>query len=508
MTSKQNSQEHTTSVSARSAFKSLEIVLYQLSHHLHQPLQVLFGKSDSFDNDTRLQIASIKDTLGNLEFLLRSTLKERSHIANGDFTRADDQLLEKVQVDTILRALATSTSIVDHTEFCKFCVKTMADLYHCRYAFIGCVKSDGQHVQTQAVWAGDRFAENFEYSLAGTPCADILTFTKELIPTGARELYPADELLVQMGIDSYFGAPILNKDKGVIGLISVMDTKPMQPTEWTAPILGVFAARLALEIERKQVMDELSALNNTLEERIKERTKALEIVNDELKSFSYSVSHDLRAPIRAVNSFTELLTEDFGHELSEDARTVVTRIKNAGLRLENITVELLRLAKISNSELTIQKVDLSALVTNILATLTEQDPHRAVEFTIQPGLSIWADEKLLRIALENLLGNAWKYTRKNALTRISFGKITDNDKDSFYIKDNGVGFDEKFMNKLFIPFERLHSDTEFEGNGIGLATTLRAISRHRGDVWAKSTPGDGACFYFNLGMAKPIIEKT
>ena len=508
MTSKQNNQEQTTSLSARSAFKTLEIVLYQLSHHLHQPLQILFGKSDSFDNDTRLQIASIKETLSNLEFLLRSTLKERSHIASGDFTRADDQLMEKVQVDTILRALASSTSIVDHVEFYKFCVKTMAELYGCRYAFIGCLKEDGQHVQTQAVWAGDEFAENFEYSLEGTPCQDILTFNKELIPTGARELYPTDELLVHMGIDSYFGAPILNKEKGVIGLISVMDTKPMQPTEWTAPILGVFAARLALEIERKQAMDELSALNNTLEERIKERTKALEIVNDELKSFSYSVSHDLRAPIRAVTSFTDILTEDYGHELSDDAMAIVTRIKNAGLRLENITVELLRLSKISSSELTIQKVDLSALVNNILYTLTEQEPQREVDLKVQPGLSIWADEKLLRIALENLLGNAWKYTRKNDITRISFGKTTDDAVDAYYIKDNGVGFDETFINKLFIPFERLHSDTEFEGNGIGLATTLRAISRHRGDVWAKSSPGNGACFYFMLGSDKPIIEKT
>lgn len=508
MTSKHTSQETTTGLSARSAFKSLEIVLYQLSHHLHQPLQKLIVKSDTFDNDTRLTITSVKETLDNLEFLLRTTLKERSHIADGDFTRADDELLEKVQVDTILRTLAASTSVIDHTEFYRFSVKAMAELYGCRYAFIGCLKEDGQHVQTQAVWASDRFAENFEYNLDGTPCADILTFNKELIPTRASELYPHDELLAQMGVDSYFGAPILHKDKGVIGLISVMDTKPMQPTEWTAPILGVFAARLALEIERKQAIDDLSQLNNTLEERIKERTKALEIVNEELKSFSYSVSHDLRAPIRAVSSFTNILLEDHLDELSQEAADVVNRIRNAGQRLDNITNELLRLSRISNSELMIKKVDITQVVSDIMTILQEQEPERKLELHIQPGLSAWADEKLLRIALENMLGNAWKYTRNNKLTRIEFGKTMEDGTESFFIRDNGVGFDEKFVKKLFVPFERLHSDTEFEGNGIGLSTTLRAISRHRGDVWAKSIPGNGACFYFNLGSTKPILETS
>jgi signal transduction histidine kinase len=494
----------TGNLSASSAFKSLEIVLFQLSRHLNVPVQKLLARSELYDNETRLTIATIKDTLNNLEYMLRTTLRERATIIDDDLTRADEQLLNRVQVDNVLRALATSTSITDHNEFYRFCVRTMAELYGCRFAFIGLLQEDRQHVRTLAVWAGDKFAENFEYSLIGTPCADILTFNKELIPTGASTLYPQDDILIHMGIDSYFGAPILHKDKGVMGLISVMDTEPMQPTEWTAPVLGVFAARLALELERQHSMDALAELNETLEARIRERTHSLEVVNEELKSFSYSVSHDLRAPIRAVKSFTDILIEDHGDELSANAKDIVNRIHKAGNRLDNIVQDLLRLSRISNAELLIQKVPISFMVRDILNALHETAPERVAQFNIEPGLTCWADESLLRIVLENLLGNAWKYTRDNELTTIEFGLNSTGANESFYIKDNGVGFDETFKHKLFVPFERLHSDVEFEGTGIGLATTLRAINRHQGKIWAESSPGEGACFYFNLGYTKPI----
>jgi signal transduction histidine kinase len=381
-------------------------------------------------------------------------------------------------------------------------------LYGCQFAFIGLITDSKKSVKTQAVWAGEGYADNFEYELEGTPCAEIINMEKELIPTNASQLYADDELLVSMNIDSYFGAPILTKEHGVIGLVSVMDVNPMELNEWTAPVLGVFASRLAIELQRKRAVDELQQLNNTLEERIIERTRDLEASNRELAAFSYSVSHDLRAPVRTINSFMNILFEDFGDQFSSEASDYLKRIKRAGTKLDNLIDDLLELSRVTRTEMLRKRVDISRLVYEEIQILKEMSPDRNVDIRIAEKLESWGDEGLIKILFQNLLSNAWKYTAQNENPIIEIGRVESKDNNNFFIKDNGIGFDMKYSDQLFQPFQRLHTDQEFEGNGVGLATIMRIIIRHGGEIWPESEVGKGTTFYFTLGKSIPITQQN
>jgi light-regulated signal transduction histidine kinase (bacteriophytochrome) len=353
-------------------------------------------------------------------------------------------------------------------------------------------------VRTLAVWAGDGFAPNFEYNLDGTPCKDILDLRKELIPQDASRLYADDLMLVQMGIDSYFGAPLISSNGTMLGLMSVMDTKPMELTRWTAPILGVFASRVAVELERKAATDSLRELNASLEQRILQRTTELEAANKELEAFSYSVSHDLRAPLRAVDGFSQLLLEDYAQMLDESGRDYLRRIRGGAQHMSAVIDDLLKLSRVTRAPLQPEEVDLSAHAYEILADLKSSAPDRQVRIDIATGLRGMGDPGLLRIVLENLLHNAWKYSGKKPESHIRFGAELRDGALVFTVRDNGAGFDMKFADKLFGAFQRLHPREEFEGTGIGLATVARIIRRHGGKVWAEAVPGAGATFYFTL----------
>jgi light-regulated signal transduction histidine kinase (bacteriophytochrome) len=284
----------------------------------------------------------------------------------------------------------------------------------------------------------------------------------------------------------------------------------MELNEWTAPVLGVFASRLAIEIERKRAVDDLQALNESLEERIKERTHELEASNRELAAFSYSVSHDLRAPVRTINAFMDVLYEDFGEQIPEEAFDNLNRIKRAGKKLNQLIDDMLGLARVSRAEMVRQRVDIGKIARNEQALLQEQNPDRRVEVTIMPEIQVWGDEGLLTILYQNLLSNAWKYTARNKdPAKIEVGMQKGEHGESvFFVSDNGVGFDMRYADKLFRPFQRLHSEEEFEGNGVGLATILRIVNRHGGTIWAESEVGKGATFYFTLGESLPIKRKT
>lgn len=496
-------------INDRSAHKVLELLLYNLDQNVMHSVDALLKSAESLDAEHRIQVTNLKEAIGRMDLLLKSALKTRSKISEGDLSLTDPDVVERIQVEQVLRALATTTSSKDIDEFFKYCVQTLARLYGCKFAFVGLLKENKQQVITQAVWAGDGFAENFEYDLEGTPCQEIINLEKELIPTNASKLYADDELLVSMNIDSYFGAPIITKEKGVIGLISVMDVKPMELNEWTSPVLGVFASRLALELDRKMAIDDLFSLNESLEHRIQERTQELEASNRELAAFSYSVSHDLRAPVRTINAFMEMFYEDFGEQIPKEAFDTLDRIKRSGKKLDKLIEDMLGLAKVSSADMLRQKIDISALVDYEAQLLREQDPDRQVDINVEPGLEVWGDKGLIEILLHNLLGNAWKYTAKTSNATITVGQQVDNTgKPIYFVRDNGVGFDMKYADKLFNPFQRLHTEDEFEGSGVGLATSLRVVNRHSGKIWAESEAGKGATFYFTLGDAIPIKRKT
>ena len=236
-----------------------------------------------------------------------------------------------------------------------------------------------------------------------------------------------------------------------------------------------------------------------------ERSHELEISNKELETFCYSISHDLRTPLRGIHGFSTALLEDFKDNLDDTGQDYLRRICNGTTKMSVLIDVLLDLSRVTRQKLVMDKVDLSAIATEILSDLQQQEPERNAKLTIQSGLVVNGDPYLLRIVLSNLLGNAWKYSHKKPETIITFNKIpTEDGRDIFCVFDNGAGFDTRYANKLFNTFQRLHRQDEFEGTGVGLATVKRIINRHRGEVWAESTLGEGARFYFSLWDKHPL----
>jgi PAS domain S-box-containing protein len=247
--------------------------------------------------------------------------------------------------------------------------------------------------------------------------------------------------------------------------------------------------------ERKQAEEEVRKLN----EELKHRANDLEISNKELQAFSYSVSHDLRAPLRSMEGFSQALLEDFSDVLNEEGKDYLKRIQSSAVLMADLIDDLLQLSRLSRTDMQRNTVDLSEMAQNIAVDLKNVRSQRKVEFIVKPNLLVQGDNKLLHIMLYNLMENAWKFTGKTPAARIEFGETEQDGLKALFVRDNGVGFDMQYADKLFLPFHRLHSSSDFAGTGIGLASVQRVIQRHGGRVWAESQEGKGATFYFTLG---------
>ncbi|MBI3371999.1 MAG: hypothetical protein HY017_09625 [Betaproteobacteria bacterium] len=250
--------------------------------------------------------------------------------------------------------------------------------------------------------------------------------------------------------------------------------------------------------ELRASAEELRAVNETLERRVRERTAELEASNRDLESFNYSVSHDLRGPLRAMHGFASILKEDAAGVLDEAQNRYVARITAAADQMSELIDGLLQLGQVARQDMKRETVDLSTLAAGVVEELREANPERSVEVRIQPGVSAHADPALMRVVLTNLLGNAWKFTQATSPSRIDFGVEMKNGRRACFVRDNGAGFDMQFAGELFKPFHRLHSVTAFEGSGIGLATVARIIERHGGRIRADAAVGGGATFFFTL----------
>jgi len=289
--------------------------------------------------------------------------------------------------------------------------------------------------------------------------------------------------------------------------------KPVVPDILRAKV-SVFVDLFRMRQQVQRQAEQLALANRELERRAAE----LETVNKELEAFSYSVSHDLRAPLRTVDGFSQALLEDYRDKLDEGGQNLLQRIRTGAQRMGELIDALLNLSRTTRAEMQYETVDLSDLVQNIATELQQAQPERQVEFVIQEGVVANGDAKLLRAALTNLLSNAWKFTGQQEKARIEFGVLQERDQETrrrgdtetppvspsppprvYFVRDNGAGFNQAYANKLFMAFQRLHSASEFPGIGIGLATVQRIIHRHRGRVWAKGEEGKGATFYFTLG---------
>ncbi|MDO8805307.1 MAG: PAS domain-containing protein [Elusimicrobiota bacterium] len=254
--------------------------------------------------------------------------------------------------------------------------------------------------------------------------------------------------------------------------------------------------------DRKRAEEDIRRLNSELEQRVAARTIELGNINKELEAFCYSVSHDLRAPLRSIDGFSLALLEDYENKLDGEGQAHLHRIRNSAQRMGVLIDDLLKLSRVSRAEFVRERLDLSALALAVTQELQKTQPERDVECVIQEGISADGDARLLRIVMDNLIGNAWKFTGRQPAARIEFGAVGSGPGTTYFVRDNGAGFDMKYGDKLFSAFQRLHKSEDFPGTGIGLVTVQRIVARHEGRVWAEAGMGKGAAFYFTLGTPK------
>jgi signal transduction histidine kinase len=284
-----------------------------------------------------------------------------------------------------------------------------------------------------------------------------------------------------------------------VGLVTDAFNQMLAQTERSAADLQRANGQLQQEIgEHRRAREEVLALNATLEQRVAQRTRQLEEANKELESFSYSVSHDLRAPLRAIDGFSAALLKDYDDRLDDEGRDHLKRVRAAAHRMGVLIDDLLNLARTTRAEIRRRDLDLSELARSVAREILATHSAWTVEFDIAPALRAHADPQLLRAALDNLLGNAAKFSARQPGARVEFGSLQQDGQTVYRVRDNGVGFDMAYADKLFGAFQRLHSSREFEGTGIGLANVQRIIHRHGGRVWAESQVGHGASFFFTL----------
>jgi len=289
---------------------------------------------------------------------------------------------------------------------------------------------------------------------------------------------------IHHGYNSIAIVPI-RSGPSIVGILHLNDRREGALTEEAVRFYEGLGTSIGIALTRKR-----------LEEDLRDRSAQLESANRELESFSYSVSHDLRAPLRAMDGFSQAVLEDYADKLDDEGRESLQRIRAASQRMATLIDEMLKLSRHSRVEMHREPVDLSAMAASCVDALRRAEPGREVEVVIAAGLKAEADPTLMRVVLENLIGNAWKFTRRTATPRIEVGAMDHEGKPAWFVRDNGAGFDPAHADRLFGAFQRLHTTEEFEGTGVGLASVSRIIQRHGGRVWAEGRPGAGATFHF------------
>jgi PAS domain S-box-containing protein len=385
--------------------------------------------------------------------------------------------------------------------------------------------SERKRVQLALKFSEERFSSAFEHAAIGKAlvtsggrCFKVNRALCDLVGYSSEELlaktfnditFPEDIDADRSLVDRLLAGEIpsfhiekrfVHRDKHLVyGLLSVSLVRDELSQEF------YFVSQIQDITERKFVEEKINDLNNELSRRNSE----LSAINKELESFSYSVSHDLRAPLRAIHGFSQALVEDAQDKLGPQEKEHLSRVRAAAVRMGQLIDDLLALARTSRRELTREDVDLSRLADEVVSQLRTSDPDRNLRVDIAKGLAANGDKHLFRVLLENLLGNAWKFTSKRLDGQIEFGSQQHSEGERvYYIRDNGAGFDMKYAGKLFGAFQRLHDANEFPGTGVGLASVQRIVHRHGGRIWAESVVGQGTTFYFTLDPAQDNLQPS
>jgi len=372
-------------------------------------------------------------------------------------------------------------------DFFASLARYLAESLSMDYVCIDKLLGDTLTAQTVAVYFDGNFEDNVEYALKDTPCGDVVGKSICCFPKDVRHLFPRDAVLQEMAAESYVGTTLWSSHGRPIGLIAVLSRRPLRNPRLVESILKLVAIRAAGELERRQA-----------EEKLKERTYQLEEANKELESFCYSVSHDLRAPLRAIDGYTRMILREQGDKFDENVRQKFAVIRNNAKMMGQLIDDLLALSRLGVRELSVSPLNVGDLIRDVWEELKTiyPDRHRNLKMdTVPPGIG---DRALIKQVFVNLLANAIKFTRTREVPLIEVGGYREEQSNVYYVRDNGVGFDMQYYEKLFGVFQRLHSADNYEGTGVGLAIVLRIVQRHGGRVWAVSKVGEGACFYFTL----------
>lgn len=488
---------------------------------------------------SRIVLRPVRELREVAQRLGRAQLSARTNLPHGgdeigQLAASFDEMAEKIETrehelehsrasllraNRTLRVLTTVKDVIVHAVdeqalFEELC-QTMTTVSDYPVAYIARAEHDAEKTVTVLAEVGipDEYRANLRITWAdrergrgvvGTAIRENRVFVIHDAINDPR-FAPWSELTQKIGFSAIIGLPlhVAGEVWGALALASteaeVFDKEETRLLEELAGEVGHGVETLRLRGQKQAAEDALLRMMDDLERRVEERTRDLEVANSDLQSFSYSVSHDLRAPLRSIEGFAQALDEECGPILSDACRGYLERIRSAVQRMSGLIEDMIRLAQISNLEMRTTTVDLTALATVIGADLAAAEPKRQVRLTIVPGLSTSGDPGLLRVLMQNLLANAWKYSSGLPQAEIDFGVTqSPSNERAYFVRDNGAGFDMAFVDRLFRPFSRLHHANNFPGTGIGLATVARIVARHRGRVWAEAEKGKGATFYFVL----------
>lgn len=395
-----------------------------------------------------------------------------------------------------IRSLVSAAASASGLELLRALIAELARIIAADFCFVGKINDNRDECTSLALLVHGEPAENFSYSLHNTPCANVLDSVTCFYPRDICSLFPEDEMLQAMNVQGYVGRRLHDSKGKMIGILVALFERPVEKPEFIDDLFGLVSGRIGAEMERLEREADIIRLNADLEKRVEKRTRELQHALQEVETFNYCVSHDLKAPLRAIKGFSQILLEDEFARLSDEGQKVLQRVINAASQMQGQIDALNTLVKLDSTPVKRRKVDMSALAKRLADTLLANDGETRFVVRIEPGMQAVCDPGLAEMVLVQLLENAIKYSRHRPQPLIEIFTTQRAGRTYFVVADNGVGFSMDYAEKLFAPFQRLHSARHYDGVGIGLASVARIIYRHDGDLWAEGEPDKGARFGF------------